>query len=400
VVTACAGALLLVAPGRVAAQGGAPALRVGLESAFEGVSDGTASTSMGVSRLHADLSTGRTSRRSSVTLWSGLTAQQPWFGASPTSMAGALSVDGRVTLSRRNSLTWSERVVSAPTDVFAVVGAGTPAARSRSVVNGSELPDTRRTTSATGLIALTRILDDRSQASLTATQSIADMGRDRVASAGVSASVLRHLGEHVGWHLGYGFVQSTTTTAGATLDEQRHDVDAGFDYARPLSFWRHTTLSVATGSSLLSGADGNHFRLNLTAELSHQLSARWSAAAHYSRPIAYVPGFAHALVSDALRIGIKGTLPHGLSIVASAGAAVGAEETVGGARFSSYTGAVRLGRRLSSGWSVEGEYHDASYRFAGGQPTGGIPPAFARRGFRAGLVWAPGGRGTGTASAR
>jgi hypothetical protein len=401
VTTACAGALLVMAPERVAAQGGATALRVGIESAFEGVSDATASTSTGVSRFHVDLSTARASRRSSVTLWSGITAQQPWLGASQTSLAGAFSVDGRVTLSRRNSLRFSERVASAPTDVFAFVGAGTPAALSRSVVNGSELPDANRTTSSTGLIALTRVLDARSQASFTATQSVARTGRDHVASTGVSAGVLRRFGEYVGWHLGYGFVQSTTTTDGAMLDGQEHDIDAGFDYARPLSFWRHTRLSVTTGTSLLTGADGSHGRLNVSAELSHQLSARWSAAANYSRPIAYVPGFAHPLVSDALRVGFTGTLPHRLLVEASAGAAVGAEEAVGGAPFTSYTGAVRLSRRLSSVWAVEAEYHDARFRFAGDQPTGGIPAAFARRGFRAGLVWVPGGRlGTGAASAR
>jgi hypothetical protein len=320
-----------------------------------------------------------------------MTAEQPWMQGSRGSLAGAVNVDGEITLSRRNSFTFSQHASSAPTDVFASLGSGTAAPVSRAVLSGSELADARRTTSESGTVALSRILDAQSRVSLTGTQSFATIGRDRVISTGLSAGLLRRVGGKAAWRLGYGFVESHSRTRGSALVDRRHDVDVGIDYARPLSFWRHTTLSVTSGSTLLTAAEGTHFRLNVTAELTHQLSAQSSMTATYSRPIGYVPGFTHPLVSDAVRLGFSRVLPGRISLLVSAGAAVGTEERAAGARFASYIGAVRITRRLSPIWALEGEYHDAWYRFDG-QPAGvTIPSAFARRGFRAGMMWSPRG---------
>jgi hypothetical protein len=236
---------------------------------------------------------------------------------------------------------------------------------------------------------LTRILDARSQVSVSGTQSIAATGHDRVASTGLSARLSRKVGAHVGWHAGYGFTRSISSLGGAALEDRRHDLDAGFDYARPLTFSRHTTMAVTSGSTVLTGADGNQFRLNVAVELRHQLTRRWSATANYSRPIEYMAGFARPLISDAVRTGFAGMLPHRISLVASAGAAWGTEARQGGAHFSSYTGAVRLSRPLSALWALEAEYHDGWYRFDRAPQAVVIPPAFARRGFRGGLTWSP-----------
>jgi hypothetical protein len=389
---AFAGGRLAIAPATVAAQGGAPTVRLALESAFETAAASGPSVPVGASRLHADLSKQRATARSSVGLWSGLTAEQPWIQASRGSLAGALSVDGRVTLSRRNSFTFSQQVSSGPTDVFASLGSGTPAATSRAVRNGSELPGASRTTAESGRVALMRKLDARSQVWLAGAQSVSKMGSDGVASTGVSAGFFRQHGSHTGWHLGYGFVKSTSRTSGSTIDDQRHDLDVGVDYARPLTFSRHTTISVTTGSTVLTGVDGQHFRLNAAVALSHQLSPRWALTANYSRPIEYVAGFTRPLISDAVRAGLAGMLPHRISVQASAGGARGAEARAGGARFASYAATVRLTRRLSPVWALEGEYHDAWYGFDSDPQAVGIPPVFARRGFRTGIVWAPGGR--------
>jgi hypothetical protein len=389
---ACASGLLLGAPKTAAAQGGPPAVRLALESAFETAAASGPSVPVGATRLHADLSQQRASPRSSVGLWSGLTAEQSWLQANPVSLAGALNVDGTVTLSRRTRLTFSEQVSSGPTDVFASLGSGAPAATSRAVLNGSELPGASRTTAESGRVELSRRLDARSRFSLAAAQSVSIMDRDGVASTGVSAGFFRQHGSYTGWHLGYGFVSSTSRTGGSTRDDQRHDLDIGVDYARPLSFSRHTAISVTTGSTVLTGIDGQHFRLNAAVALSHQLSQRLALTADYSRPIEYVAGFTRPLISDAVRAGFAGMLPHRISLHASAGGAWGSEGSAGGARFASYTGTVRLARRLSPVLALEGEYHDAWYRFGSNPQAVGIPPVFARRGFRTGVVWAPRGR--------
>ena len=395
----CAGALLLAAPETTAAQGGS--VRLALESAFETVAQSGASASVGLSRLHADLSTQRASRRSKVVVWSGLTAEQSWTGTSPDSLAGALSVDGSITLSRRTSVSFSQQVSSAPIDVFASLGSGSSAVLSRSVLNGSELAGGARTTAENGRVTLTRTFDARSQASVSGTHSIAATGLDRVTSAGLAARLSRQFGAHVGWHAGYGFIRSISSLSGAALEDRRHDLDAGFNYARPLTFSRHTTMSVTSGSTVLTGADGHHFRLNAAVELRHQLTRRWSATADYSRPIEYVAGFARPLISDAVRVAFAGMLPQRISLTVSAGGARGMEASRSGAHFSSYTGAVRLTRRLSPVWALEVEYHDASYRFDSAPQAAAIPPAFARRGVRTGIVWAPAGRsGLSAASAQ
>lgn len=389
---AVAGVRLAIAPPTVAAQGRAPTVRLAFESAFERAAVSGPSVPVGASRLHADVSQQRASSRSTVGLWSGLTVEQPWMQANPTSLAGALSVDGAMTLSRRTRLTFSEQVSSGPTDVFASMGSGTPAVTSRSVRNGSELPGASRTTGESGRIELTRRLDARSQVSVGGTQSVSTMDSDDVASGGVSAKYVRQRGSYDGWHVGYGFTRSLSRMGGSTLDDQRHDLDVGVDYARPLSFSRHTTISVTTGSTVLTGVDGQHVRMNAAAALSHQLSQRWALTANYSRPIEYVAGFTRPLISDAVRAGFAGMVAHQIALHASAGGAWGAEGNTGGARFASYTATARLSRRLSPGLALEVEYHDAWYRFDSDPQAVGIPAVFARRGFRTGLVWAPGSR--------
>ena len=112
----------------------------------------------------------------------------------------------------------------------------------------------------------------------------------------------------------------------------------------------------------------------------------------YQRPIEYLAGVAQPLVTDSLRVSAAGLLPRRISFTATATAASGTVGVVGGSHYASYVGTAHFSRHLAPGWRLDVEFHDSWYRFDS-SPGAGIPPAFARRGFRTGLVWAPTVRG-------
>jgi hypothetical protein len=240
-------------------------------------------------------------------------------------------------------------------------------------------------------VALTRTLNPRSVAVVSGTYTYSATGPDRVISRGVAARLERHFGAFLGWHAGYGFTQASYSGTASQTDQRRHDLDLGIDYARPLSFWRHTTFAVGTGSTLLvEPTTGRQMRLVVTSRIERQVTRTWAARVEYSRPIQYVAGLAQPLLSDAVRVGLDGRLTRGVLLTAVAGAARGEVGAVGGQRFRSADAVVRIARRLGPEWDLQVEYQDARYRFAGGtSPGGAIPGAFARRSFRGGLVWSP-----------
>jgi hypothetical protein len=387
--------VLLIAFGGApaAAQGSARgvSVRFSMESAFESVrqASGTAGSDDGAARFRAELRHQRTSRRSSLRFWGGATADQLLATRSARSLAAAFTVDSTVTLSRRSRLDVAQRLSSTPLDLFTSLGSGAPAAASQTVTSGSELKGFR-TLTQDARAALTRTLSDKSVATFAGTFTVSAGARERVTSSGASARLTRRVGAFGGWHAGYGFTAATFGGPAARELQQRHDLDIGVDFARPLPFSRRTTFSVSTGSSWLVQDAQRQMRTNATAGVEHRLARRWTSRADYSRPIQFLAGFREPLLSDALRVGIEGRLPGRVSLSIIAGGARGAVGLGGGARFESYTGSVRVTRRLGPEWDMEVEYHDARYRFAGQvSSSGAIPAAFARRGGRVGFVWAP-----------
>lgn len=336
--------------------------------------------------MRAELSHARGTRRSKLRLWSGLTAEQAWGIGEARGVALTMTADSTVILGRRSRLEFAERVSSAPLDLFTALGS-TDAATAGRIGSHSQL-DGARTLTHDASVALTRTLGRRSEASLAARQGLSMTGDDRVASASVGGRVGRRAGAFAGWHVGYAFTADAFQRDAMRGRQQRHDLDVGIDYSRPLR--RDTSFSLATGSTVLSDGQKRRLRMNATAGVGHQLNRHWAARADYSRPIQFVAGFAEPFLSDALRVTLSGRITRDVTTAVTAGAARGTLGVSGADPFVSHSVSVRVGRRLTRAWELALEYHDARYRL--GIALGvmeRIPRAFSRRGVRAGVVWAP-----------
>jgi hypothetical protein len=367
-------------------------LRVSFESVFEAVDDGSpAAGTQGGSRLGVELAHDRLSRRGALRLWTGLLADPRWEIAGTTSLASSTNVDGSRTLSRRTRLEFSERISATPTDLFASFGVGAATPDSRSVVAGSELQNTR-TLAHDGRVTVTHVLGPRSEAVFYGNHSFSRSDQNRVVGAGGGGRIAHRLGAHGGWHAGYGF-SSTETRQGGVDDfviviDGRHDLDLGFDYARALPFSRRTKFGVTTGAALLTGLGGRRLRSNVSARIDHRATQAWSIGGGYARPIEYVAGLVQPLVSDSVQFAAAGRLPRQIGVVLSAGMSVGTLGVTGGSRYASYSGSLAVSRKVGSHWLIQAVYQDAKYEFES-PPGGAIPPSFARRGIRMGLVWMP-----------
>lgn len=376
-------------------------LRLSIQSGLEAVggSARAAAEAQGGTRVGAEMEHVRRTPRNQLRLWGDVRADQQWQNGSPHAIAAEANIASSVTLSRRSRLQFGGRFSSAPTDLFASLGSvasggssasGGPAASAAVTPNGvggSELLNVR-TLSFNGDVALTRTLGAHSEASFSGSQYVSTSAGEHVKSSAGAARVSRRVGRLLAWRAVYAFTTSEASSAGAPRIENRQDLNVGIDIGRPLSALGNSSLTVTTGTSLLTTRDGRRARLNTAARLDCRLTRRWSLNADYSRPIEYVAGLAQPLVADATRIGAAGSLPRRIGVAVFASAAIGSLGMNGVTRFASYTGVLQASRRLGPAWQMEAEYHDGWYRFD--VPPGSvIPAAFTRRGFRAGLTWAP-----------
>lgn len=365
-------------------------VQLAVESAYEAIGQrGGMRRGDGVSRFRGELSHRRSSRRASIRLWGGMTADQAWGGALSRNIASAATIDSTVTLTRRNRLELSSRISASPLDLFTAFGAADPGVAERAVGSRTALHEAR-TVAQHARLAFSRTLDARSEMTVGVAHAGSTVGSDRVDAASINGRFARRVGPFASWHAAYGVTGTTFERGGRAALRQRHDLDFGFDYARPLPFWSHTTATVTTGSTLLVDRGRRHIRLSPAASLERRVTRWWSARVDYSRPVQFVAGFVDPLLSDAVRGTVTGILPARLSATLTAGVARGTLGRSAAARFTSYSGSARLSRRLGPVWQMEIEYHDARYAFSGGaSPGASIPAAFGRRGLRAGVVWAP-----------
>jgi hypothetical protein len=354
--------------------------------------DGKSAPSNAAVRLRAEMTHGRASRRGSIRVWAGATADRGVRGMTGGTLAEAVRVDAVVQLSRRSRIEFVESASRSPLDLFTVFGSVDPSS-SRSVVRSSSELARGRVLVHDSRLSLTRTAGPRTSIALSAEEGGSSTEGNRgTRTRSLEVVVSRKAGPSLAWHAGYGLAEAASADVALKRSRTvRHDIDAGLDYSRPLPFWQHTTATFDSGSALLSTDRGLRFRLNLTAGLERRLSTGWTARAEFNRPIQFVPGFAEPFLSDALRLSLAGRPMKRLRVTASAGYARG---TVGfGNRLTGFTssaGSVRVAREIDPEWRIEAEWNDARYRF-GATPLrpASIPERFTRQGMRLRLVWSP-----------
>ena len=242
-----------------------------------------------------------------------------------------------------------------------------------------------------GAITLSRILGRRSSAAL----SFVHTGSSRVGvpaatSRILSARVERRLSSAAAFRLGYGFGSATFATAEADAG-RRHDLDIGFDFARPLPFSGRTLFSAGTGSTLLTDGRTHRLRLVLSGSLSRDLGHAWSSRIAYSRPMQFVAGFRQPFLSDAIGWDVDGRLGRDWFVSLVSGIARGSVGLrSGGPGFGSYSALGRAYRQIGRQWRLEAEAFAMRFAFSGREvPENPLPLRLARRGVRAGITWSP-----------
>src|SRR5205085_247744 len=124
--------------------------------------------------------------------------------------------------------------------------------------------------------------------------------------------------------------------------------DLGIDYARSLSFSRHTTLSVSTGSTLVSpvstsgGGGALRFVFIGSGQLVHELGRSWSAELGVERTVRFVEELSDPILRSGVYGGLSGHLTPRLNVSAVA-------------RAASATNAARSGSRQYGSYAASGQ---------------------------------------------
>jgi hypothetical protein len=182
-----------------------------------------------------------------------------------------------------------------------------------------------------------------------------------------------------------------------------HDIEAGVDYRRALSFSRRTSVSFGMGSTLVNApvgvVDGDQaitselqYRLVGDVGLTHEMGRTWRASVAYSRGIGYSEAFARPVYSDGVNAIVTGFFNRRTDVSASAGFSAGDVGVVqASSSFRAYRAATRARVALTSMWALFAEHqyykHDLGDAFI--VPVG-VPSVLDRHSVRVGVtLWVP-----------
>jgi len=304
-------------------------------------------------------------------------------------------------LGARNRVTLSQDVSLAPLYRFSSLpGLSQPAdARAADADYGGVRGDRLASSS---LIAFRRELGGRSDLTLDFADRRADFDGTqfdlRVRRMGGAYG--RRVGRYGGLQLGYHYREGLYGSYGNDGTSQRtrmHDIDIGGGYARPLSFSRRTTISIGSGSSVISrdladNASVRYYRLTGSFGVQHEMGRTWTLLGNYNRGMQFIEGFTDPFFVDAAQLSAEGLLGPRFEVdLALSYAEGGLRATTRLNPYESYSGNVRLGYALTRSLQLSGGYGYYTYNFRG---TAGLPvvlsPNAGRHSIRIGLnYWLP-----------
>jgi opacity protein-like surface antigen len=199
--------------------------------------------------------------------------------------------------------------------------------------------------------------------------------------------------------LGYGQTQYEYRTDDPAVEEadrriRSHNIDAGIDYNRTLSFSRRTTLAFNTGSIVVTDGDESLFSLVGGATLAHEIGRTWGASLDYRRSVGFLEVFNSPTLIDNATFSLGGLIGRRLRFSSNVGASRG---SVGffrgdGTAYSTYRGGASLSMALTRLFALRGDYTYSQYRF---DEPAAVPDVLATghvryHSVRVGLdVWTP-----------
>ena len=204
----------------------------------------------------------------------------------------------------------------------------------------------------------------------------------------------RPITRHAGLQLGYN-LRASDRRSGTGEPRIMHNVDAGVNYSRALSFSRRTTFAFGTGSAIavndrvnVPDADpATRVRLTGNATLVHEIGRTWTAQLVYSRGYRTRDGFDGLYFTDAVRAGVGGLVTRRLSFNAAAHWADSSIERYGGARHRGYSASAQAHYGLNRFMALYARYVYYHYRFSDDIVLDDrFPRQLDRHGVRVGLT--------------
>ncbi|MBA3638337.1 MAG: hypothetical protein H0W53_03465 [Acidobacteria bacterium] len=175
--------------------------------------------------------------------------------------------------------------------------------------------------------------------------------------------------------LGYGYTDALYNVAGRGA-VKAHNIDAGLDLNRPLSFSRRTTIAVSTGSTAIVDGDRTYYRLLANARLNREIGRTWNASLSYARTAGFVESLAGPVFSDAVTLAYGGMVNRRFQFTSSLSASIGEFALVGqGSGFDTYAASLGATYGLSRHMALGVNYSHYRYAFDAGAP---IEPGLSR----------------------
>lgn len=210
----------------------------------------------------------------------------------------------------------------------------------------------------------------------------------QTARGGFSFDVAKGLGAR----LGYGYTVGDYLLVDQTRRVGSHNIDAGIDMSRSLSFSRRTTFSFGTGLGAVADTNQTYYNVIGNARLNHEIGRSWTASAAYTRNIGFLERFAEPFFSDSISVGLAGLMHRRLQFRSSLHGSLGDVGLSASANgFATYVAASGITFGLSRYVGLGVDYSYYRYAFDGGALLpAGLPSELGRHSVQSSLnLWAP-----------
>jgi len=187
---------------------------------------------------------------------------------------------------------------------------------------------------------------------------------DKFTNQGAYAGLRYSATRNLGFRAGYGYQQGSYLAGTSPI--RTHNIDAGVDYNRALSFSRRTTFSFSTGTSAMTDGFTTHYQVVGGARLNHEMGRTWNASLSYDRSFQFVQSLLQPVFYDSANAGVGGLINRRLRADIGARASIGSvglgDHTADNG-FDTYEGFASLSFALSRFAELGANYTIYRYRF-------------------------------------
>jgi hypothetical protein len=208
---------------------------------------------------------------------------------------------------------------------------------------------------------------------------------------GAAIKFTHNVTRYAGFHAGFGSRIGQYSVSAGPNRISTHDIDIGLDYNPPISFWRRTTLTFSSGSSLVPEGGRTHYRVSGNASLAHQIGRSWLASLTYDRAVQFIDVFPAPSLADSIAARVKGNPSRRVDVTFSGGYSAGQIGlSAGSTAYGTYTGSAQLGMTLNRHFALHSEYVYYHYRVDQQPGAPAFPGPLDRQTARVGLkLWFP-----------